>query len=189
MKQIYLKPKRFYVDPTGVFKHEDEYLVGDVFDSLNISEVRIRKTQFARILLARFCDEVSSTKPQGRSISILLDHLLDECYEELKRCIKPYKCRYRRLRSDQITIDFLRFVLGAELIEEYNRISNIINESAIEDVVEHLPEGIGYDEWLVHKVQYPDESVEEWKKREEENSKTFGNSQPWYNTHRDELAD
>lgn len=188
-----------YKDPKNRFTDDGEFLVYDKDFSNSVGFLTFKNGGFGvskfylveilrRKLTQKFRDEYW-TKNDGNA-----NKLLNKYAKKLDKLIRNQLKWFLLLNTSDdsfysttpiyrdIEVDFIYFVLKSELYKEWDRIDCII-DAAAEKYDESLSKygdeekaDAWYWEWIIHAIEYPDETDDEWKQRilrEKENEQQF----------------
>ena len=199
-----------YKDPKEVWKDDGEYLVYDkqVGKELGIIEAdngyKVSKNALVKSL-QNYIINLCNKQYQG-SLCKKLEKATNKLVKSLKKQIKALKLLNMEFWIfspstkiyEDIDWDFVQYVLKAELYKEWLRIDGILDEACEEydnalaatDNAEQADEY--YCKWIVHEIEHPGETKEQWEKRLEEDrlKEEEWNKQlkQWYNDHKEEFT-
>lgn len=172
--------QKIYQDTLGLFTDNGEYLIMDkeFSDSVGFIEgvngYRIRKDYLSAKIRWQCSNEFDkedfqkSDEPTWSYLEKQTRKILKEFEIELKgfHLMNNSNKRYHKMSIlfDELFREFISYVLKSELHIEVVRINNVIEDVGIrfEDADDET-----YWKWLIHDIDYPDETEEEWKEREE----------------------
>ena len=155
-------------DVNGICRIKDgvaylDYDVGVTDDGI----FKIRITKWANALRYRFCDKDKDW--EGENADQILEKIYEQILTEIDKFIKRLRgfCQCTKCDWYSLAFLYLEYQIKASVTEEYNRICNIMEDSPDEDVID----GVEWFDWIIHEINYPGESIPDWKAREEREKK------------------
>lgn len=170
---------RIYRDTLGHFTDDGNYLIMDKEWSNSVGFIegikgyRIQKSYLAEQLQWKCSCRFGKKEFQesDESFLSLIQKTTDEILTNFNKEIEGYYLlangdqAYHKMNNifDELERDYISYVLKSELWIEKNRISEIVDN--IPESIENADDET-YWKWIIHEIDYPDESEEEWKARE-----------------------